>query len=318
MKNRKIVVIGCGSVGTSFLYAAINQGLAQEYVLIDINYEWAEGHALDLDDCNAVLERPFYSVKAGSYQECADADMVVVTAGRPQKEGETRLEMVADNAKIMQEVALAIKASGFKGISLIASNPVDILTTVYQKVTGFNPHTVLGSGTSLDSARLRRLIGKKINVHPSSVHAFIMGEHGDSAMTAWSCASILGKQIIHYIEEGRLTVDDLKKFETDAINMAYKIIEKKKSTFYGIGVVLAHIARIIIRGENQAILIGAYLSGEYGHSGIYTGVPAVVSNYGWERIIKLHINNAEQAQFDKSCQKIYEAVAVAFQAIGIK
>lgn len=160
MKNRKIVVIGCGSVGTSFLYAAINQGLAQEYVLIDINYEWAEGHALDLDDCNAVLERPFYSVKAGSYQECADADMVVVTAGRPQKEGETRLEMVADNAKIMQEVALAIKASGFKGISLIASNPVDILTTVYQKVTGFNPHTVLGSGTSLDSARLRRLIGK--------------------------------------------------------------------------------------------------------------------------------------------------------------
>lgn len=139
---------------------------------------------MDLDDCNAVLERPFYSVDAGTYQDCVDADMVVVTAGRPQKEGETRLEMVADNAKIMQEIALAIKASGFKGISLIASNPVDILTTVYQKVTGFDPHTILGSGTGLGSARLRRLIGKKLNVHPSSVHAYIMGEHGDSAMTA--------------------------------------------------------------------------------------------------------------------------------------
>ncbi|WP_424527112.1 L-lactate dehydrogenase [Spiroplasma endosymbiont of Glossina fuscipes fuscipes] len=318
MKNRKIVLVGCGAVGTSFLYAAINQGLAQEYVLIDINYEWAEGHALDLDDCNPVLERPFYSVNAGTYQDCADADMVVVTAGRPQKEGETRLEMIADNAKIMQEVALAIKASGFEGISLIASNPVDILTTVYQKVTGFNPHTILGSGTSLDSARLRRLIGKKLNVHPSSVHAYIMGEHGDSAMTAWSCASILGKRISDYVEEGRLTLEDLKECQSDVINMAYKIIEKKKSTFYGIGVVLAHIARIIIRGENQAILIGAYLSGEYGQNGIYTGVPAVVSNYGWERIIKLHINNEEQEQFNKSCQKIHEAVIVAFQAIGIQ
>ncbi len=305
MKSRKIVLVGCGSVGTTFLYAAINQGLAQEYVLIDINYEWAEGHALDLDDCNAVLERPFYSVNAGTYQDCVDADMVFVTAGRPQKEGETRLEIVADNARIMQEIALAIKASGFKGISLIASNPVDILTTVYQKVTGFDPHTILGSGTGLDSARLRRLIGKKLNVHPSSVHAYIMGEHGDSAMTAWSCASILGKRISDYIEEGRLTIEDLKTCQTDAINMAYKIIEKKKSKFYGIGVVLAHIARIIIRGENQAILIGAYLSGEYGQNGIYTGVPAVVSNCGWERIIKLHINNEEQEQFNKSCQKIH-------------
>ncbi len=155
----------------------------------------------------------------------------MVTAGRPQKEGETRLEMIADNAKIMQEVALAIKASGFEGISLIASNPVDILTTVYQKVTGFNPHTILGSGTSLDSARLRRLIGKKLNVHPSSVHAYIMGEHGDSAMTAWSCASILGKRISDYVEEGRLTLEDLKECQSDAINMAYKIIEKEKINF---------------------------------------------------------------------------------------
>ncbi|AHF57943.1 L-lactate dehydrogenase [Spiroplasma eriocheiris] len=318
MKNRKIVLVGCGSVGTSFLYASINQGLAQEYVLIDINHDLAEGNALDFADCNAVLEKQFVSVEAGDYPDCKDADIIVITAGRPQRPGETRLDMVADNARIMKDIALQIKASGFSGITIVASNPVDVMTIVYQQVTGYDHHRVLGSGTILDSSRLRRLVGAKLNVHPSSVHTYILGEHGDSSIVPWSAGTIMGKRISDYIEDGKITRAELEWCREEAVNMAYKIIEKKKSTFYGIGVALAYIARAIMRGENAALLIGAYLDGEYGQKGIYIGVPAIVNQNGWSRIITLHINSEEQKEFDRSCQTIKETVKKAFEAIDIK
>ncbi|KAJ3634439.1 hypothetical protein Zmor_019081 [Zophobas morio] len=187
MKNngRKVVLVGCGAVGTSFLYSAINQQLAQHYVLIDVFKNAAEGNTIDLADTMAVLgDNSFTSIKAGDYSDCKDADVVVITAGRPQKEGETRLAMVADNAKIMKDIAEQIKKSGFKGVTIIASNPVDVLTAVYQEVTGFDAHSVVGSGTTLDSARLRRLVAEKLNVAPQAVNAFLVGEHGDSSVAA--------------------------------------------------------------------------------------------------------------------------------------
>ncbi|GHU52642.1 hypothetical protein FACS189496_3080 [Bacilli bacterium] len=185
--SKKIVLIGAGSVGCSFLYSAINQGLASDYVLIDAFPQAAEGNALDLADAMAVLPNPVNSIKAGCYEDCKDADIVVITAGRPQikkPDGtlETRLEMVSGNAVIMKDIATKVKLSGFNGITIIASNPVDVLTLIYQQVTGFDQHKVIGSGTTLDSARMRRLIGDKLNINSQAVQAFIIGEHGDSSV----------------------------------------------------------------------------------------------------------------------------------------
>lgn len=178
----KIGLIGAGAVGTSFLYSAINQGLVGEYILLDAFSPVAEGNALDLSDAQAILPSPFFSVRKGRYDDLADANIIVITAGRPQKPGETRLEMVAGNALIMRDIALNVKKSGFKGITIIASNPVDVLTLIYQEVTGFDPHKVISSGTTLDSARLRRLIGEKTKINSDAVQAYLIGEHGDSAV----------------------------------------------------------------------------------------------------------------------------------------
>jgi L-lactate dehydrogenase len=190
--SHKIGLIGAGAVGTSFVYSALNQGLASEYVLIDAFPASAQGQALDLADTAATLPHPFATVKAGDYKDLKDVDVLVITAGRPQKKIidpktkeerlETRLEMIAGNAVIMQSIATSVKKSGFKGITIIASNPVDVLTRVYQEITGFDEHKVIGSGTTLDSSRLRRLIGEKINVNAQSINAHIIGEHGDSSV----------------------------------------------------------------------------------------------------------------------------------------
>ncbi|AGM25981.1 L-lactate dehydrogenase [Spiroplasma syrphidicola EA-1] len=315
MKNRKVVLVGTGAVGTSFLYSAINQGIAQEYILIDVNVDAAEGQALDLADGNAFLPHSFASIRVGTYSDCHDADVIVITAGRPQKPGETRIDMVADNAKIMKSIALEIKKSGFSGITVVASNPVDILTTVYYEVTGFDKHSIIGSGTSLDSARLRRLVAEKLNVGAKEVSAVLMGEHGDSSTPIWSTASVMGKPIAQYVAEGKLTDAQLDEITQEAIHMAYKIIEKKRATFYGIGIVLTDIVRAVLCDENKAMMVGAYLDGNFGHQGIYTGVPAIVNNKGWSRIINWNLTAKEQAGFDASCQQLTEVVNHARAAI---
>jgi L-lactate dehydrogenase len=188
----KIVLIGSGAVGTSFVYSALNQGLAANYVLIDAFAAAALGNALDLADTAATIADPFSSIKAGDYKDVKDADIVVITAGRPQRKIidektkkerlETRLEMTAGNACIMRDIALNVKKSGFSGVTVIASNPVDVMTRIYQEITGFKPNLVIGSGTTLDSSRLRRLISEKINVNAHAINAYVIGEHGDSSV----------------------------------------------------------------------------------------------------------------------------------------
>lgn len=315
MKIRKIVLVGCGAVGTSFVYSAINQGLAQEYVLIDIFKDNAEGNALDFSDCQALLSETFISVKTGEYKDCKDADIIVITAGRPQKPNETRIDMVVDNAQIINKIALEIKKSGFKGISIIASNPVDIITTIYQRITGFDVHKVLSSGTLLDSSRLRYLIGIKFNVNPKSVSAYVMGEHGDSSMVPWSCSSIMGKSLNEYIKEGKVTNKELNDISQQTVDRAYKIIKLKKSTYYGIGTALALIVKTIINGQNEVLMVGAYLQGEYGETGFYSGVPTVINEHGWNRIVTLPLNKEEQIKFAKSCQIVKSTVEEVWNKI---
>ncbi|AHI54330.1 L-lactate dehydrogenase [Spiroplasma sabaudiense Ar-1343] len=313
--SNKIVLIGAGAVGTSFMYSAINQGIASDYVLIDAFPQAAEGNALDLADTIAVLPNPFTSIKAGDYSDCADADVIVITAGLPQKEGETRLDMVAANAVIMKTIALEVKKSGFKGISIIASNPVDVLTLIYQEVTGFDQHKVIGSGTTLDSSRLRRLLAEKLSVGPESVDAFLAGEHGDSSVAVWSHASVMGQPISKYIADKKITQAELDKIRDEAVNMAYKIISLKRATFYGIGVCLTRIVKAVLRNERATLMVGAKLNGEYGNKDLFTGVPAIIGENGWSSIIEWDLNDFEQAQFNKSCETLSTSITKAREAI---
>jgi L-lactate dehydrogenase len=313
--SNKIVLIGAGAVGTSFLYSAINQGLASDYVLIDAFPNAAEGNALDLADTAPILPRPFTNIKAGDYADVKDADLVVITAGRPQKPGETRLEMVAGNAVIMKEIALSVKKSGFDGVTVIASNPVDVLTTVYQEVTGFDAHKVISSGTTLDSVRLRRLVGSKLGVNPVSVDAYLMGEHGDSSVAAWSHASVMGQPISAYVQAGKLQESDLKAIRDEAVMMAYKIIELKRATFYGIGACLARISKAVLNDEKSVLMIGAKVDGQYNTKGIYIGVPAIISRQGWDEIIEWKLTAEEQELFTKSATTLLESVEKARAAI---
>ncbi|QBQ07305.1 L-lactate dehydrogenase [Spiroplasma gladiatoris] len=314
--GRKIVLVGCGAVGTSFVYSAINQGLAQHYVLIDVVKDFAEGNEMDLTDTHAVLPSPFATIKAGDYEDCKDADVVVITAGRPQKPGETRLQMVADNAKIMKQVATGIKNSGFTGITVIASNPVDILTQVYQEVTGFDSSKVISSGTTLDSSRLRKLLGAKLNVSPRSVKAYLIGEHGDSSVAIWSRSIVMGKTIAEYIEEGVVTEKELAEVKDEATHMAYKIIEKKRATFYGIGACLAKIVKSVLNDEKASMMVGAYLTGQYGLEDVYVSVPCIVGANGIEQIIEWNLSEDEVAGLRQSGAQLKEVYKTAKAAIN--
>ena len=314
MKAKKIILVGAGAVGCSFLYSAMNRGLASEYGIIDVNKANVEGQTLDFEDGSAPSDYPF-NVFPAEYSDCKDADLVVITAGRPQLPGETRLNMVEGNAKIMKEIATNIKQSGFKGITVIASNPVDILTLIYQEVTGFDKKTVIGSGTSLDSARLTREISKRIKIAPQSIQAYVMGEHGDSSVSAFSVATVGGLPLSHFVKNKRIDESEFPKIHEFVWRKAYEIIERKRATFYGIGVNLANICENIIRDSRKVLAIGAFLEGQYKNSGIYTGVPAVIGVNGIEEIIEFTLSDAEQKQFDNSVKQLKEVVEKARQAI---
>lgn len=248
MKNRKVVLIGCGAVGTSFVYAALNQGLFNEIVLVDNNADAAFGNVMDFEDGNVMMPQPACNIKTGTYADCSDADLVVITAGVAQKPGgETRIELLGRNAKIIKEIAIGVQQSGFSGITIIVSNPVDVLGTIYQKITGFDPQKVIPSGTLLDSMRLRYEIAKRLELSPQAVSAFVIGEHGDSSVSVFSQVSI-----------GPLPLEKYKKFSDtqkkqihkSVMTKAYKIINAKRATFYGIGAGITRLCRAILFDEN--------------------------------------------------------------------
>lgn len=306
-KDIKIVLIGSGAVGTSFVYSAINQGLGQRYGIIDIAKEVAIGHAMDLEDALPVVAEPAREVFTGDYDIVKDADVLVITAGRPQKDGESRLQMIEDNVGVMAKIANSVKSAGFSGITVIASNPVDIMTFAYQRVTGFDPARVISSSCTLDTARLKLEMSKAFDVSPKSIGAFVVGEHGDSSVSTFAHATIHGIPITEelYLKAG-LDAEARKAMHTRIYRKAYEIISRKRATYYGIGATLAEVVRSIVRDEKLVLATGALLQGEYGHRDVYAGVPCVIGARGIERTYEFPLSTEEKAQFDQSVSVLKE------------
>ena len=300
IESRKLVLVGTGMVGMSMAYAMVNQGGINELVLIDVLKDKAEGEAMDL--AHGIPCGPTeIDIKAGDYDECKDADIVVITAGINQKPGQTRLELAKTNAKIMKEITENVVKSGFNGIFVIASNPVDLMTYVVGKVSGFPRNKVIGSGTVLDTARLRYLIGKRLNVSSKNIHAYIMGEHGDSSFVPWSHSYVGCKKLADILKEKGETQKLLDEIYTEVQQSAYEIIGKKRATYYGIGMGLTKLIKTILNNEKEILTVSTKLENEYGHDGIYIGVPAVIGKNGVQELLNLPLTAKEQEEFDHSC-----------------
>ncbi|MBO0959007.1 L-lactate dehydrogenase [Neobacillus sp. MM2021_6] len=310
-RNRKVnrvVLIGTGAVGTSYAYSMINQGVAEELVLIDVNEAKAEGEAMDLNHGIPFAPSPI-NVWNGSYQDCATADLVVITAGLAQKPGETRLQLVEKNTQIFKQIVKSIMASGFDGIFLVATNPVDILTYVTWKESGLPKERVIGSGTVLDSARLRFQLGKHFNMDTRNVHAYIIGEHGDTELPVWSRASV-GVERLEELAAGKgdINTECLEKIFVNVRDAAYHIIERKGATFYGIGMSLVRITKAILNNENCILTVSAYLDGQYGQHDVFIGVPVVINRGGIREVLEIQLNEKEIKQFNHSVNILKETM----------
>ena len=303
MTKSKVVIVGTGFVGMSYAYALVNQGTIEELVLIDVNKDKAEGEAMDLNHGLAFAPRKM-TIKAGDYSECKDAGLVVITAGVSQKPGETRIDLLNRNAKIIQSVTKSIMESDFDGIILLASNPVDILTYVAWKESGLPSSRVLGSGTSLDTARLRYEISKYIHIDARNIHAYILGEHGDSEFVCWSKAYVGTKPMLDVIESMKeIEFEDLDHIYIKVRDAAQEIIKKKNSTYYGIGMALVRITNAIFDNENSILPVSVYNDGVYNiDKDLFIGLPAVLNRDGVHHVVNLKLSDDEQAKLTKSAK----------------
>ena len=314
MKKGKVVLVGTGFVGMSMAYAMLNRGGVNE-ILIDINKDKTIGEEMDLSHGLPFAPQKMV-IKAGDYDECKDAEVVVITAGIAQKPGQTRLELTETNTKIMKSITKSIMASGFNGVIVVASNPVDIMTYVVAKVSGLPKNKVIGSGTVLDTARLRYIMAEYLNVSSKNIHAYVMGEHGDSSFVPWNHAYVGCKKISDVMKDNNHPMDDLEKIHKDVVNAAYEIINKKKATYYGIGVALSRLVKAILEDEHGILTVSAYLKdGEYGQDDIYIGVPAIICSDGIREVVNLDLTDEEQAKLDESCKIIKEMRANSIEKI---
>ena len=305
--GNKVVLIGAGSVGMAYAYALINQGLCDQLAIIDINEEKTWG---EVEDLNHSVPYSGHNTKVtvGTYEDCRDAALIVNCAGVAQREGETRLDLVGRNVKIFESINKEVMANGFNGIYLVATNPVDVLTYATQKQTGLPASQVLGSGTVLDTARWRYNLSQKYNVSATSVHSYIIGEHGDTELPVISTGSIAGIALRNRLAKEAETNPDVYK-EIDEMfvatrDAAYKIIQAKGSTDFGIGGCLARITRAIFMNEDVVLPVSAKLDGQYGQSDIYIGTPAVVNRNGIREAIELHLNDEELEKFTHSAETL--------------
>jgi L-lactate dehydrogenase len=307
MEKSKVVVVGTGFVGMSYAYALVNQGAVEDLVLIDIDHEKALGEAMDLNHGLPFAPRKM-SIRAGDYSECKDAGIVVITAGVNQKEGETRIELLNRNANIMKTVVNNIMDSGFDGIILVASNPVDILAYVAWKESGLPTHKVIGSGTSLDTARLRYEISKKINIDSRNVHAYILGEHGDSEFVSWSNSHIGAKPLYDVIDSmEEINFEDLQGIYENVRDAAYEIIKRKRATYYGVGMALVRITSAIFNNENRILPVSVLNDGLYNcEKDVYIGLPAVLHRDGVHHVVKLTLPEGESKKLQNSAKIIRE------------
>jgi L-lactate dehydrogenase len=296
----RVVLIGTGAVGSSYAFAMLNQGLCEEFVMIDVNKEKSEGDAMDLNHGLPFAPSPT-KIWFGDYSDCKDADLVVICAGANQKPGETRLDLVEKNTAIFKGIIEQVMASGFDGIFLVATNPVDILTYVTWKFSGLPKERVIGSGTILDTARFRYLLGDYFNVDPRNVHAYIIGEHGDTELPVWSHAYIAGLPISDWAKKKEnFKQEDLEQIFINVRDAAYHIIQRKGATYYGIAMGLIRVTKAILQNENSVLTVSAYLDHQYGQEDVYIGVPAVVNRGGIREVVEISLSSEEQEKFNHS------------------
>ena len=303
---RKVVMIGCGFVGSACCFSLMQSGLFSEMVLIDTDKAKAEGEALDISH-GVPFSKPI-KIYAGDYDDIKNASLIIISAGANQRPGETRLDLVKKNISIFKSIIPEIKKRDFKGILLIVANPVDILTTVAIKLSGLPENRVIGSGTVLDTARLKHELGNHLNVDPRSVHAFIIGEHGDSEIAAWSSANISGIPLHNFCEmRGHFNHEEAtKKIAEDVKNSAYEIISRKKATYYGIAMAVKRICEAIARDEKSILPISSMLHGQHGIEGISLSMPAIVGKDGVETLVPIQLNDEEVSKLRLSAKTLQD------------
>ncbi len=308
--RRKVIIIGTGAVGSTFAYALAQSGIADEIVLIDKNESFAEAQVLDLNHGAAYF--PSVDIRTGDSSDYSDATVIVVTAGAKQKTGESRLDLMQRNASIVQEIVDEITAQNSEAVILMVTNPVDILTRVAQIRSGWPRGRIIGSGTVLDSARLRYSISSHCGVDVHNVHAYVLGEHGDSEFAAWSMVHIGGVNIEDYCRLCRKCKDwsrEWEKIEAAVRNSAYHIIDYKGATWFAVGLALTRIVDAILRNRSSVLTVSVYLQGEYGIDDVTLSVPCVLSGTGVERIIEGRLTTREQEALTHSASKLHRAAA---------
>lgn len=303
---RKAAMIGCGFVGSSAAFALMQSGIFSEMVMIDADRARAEGEAMDISH-GLPFARPI-KLYAGDYDDIVDAGVIIITAGANQKPEETRLDLIHKNVEIFKSIIPEIAKRNCEGILLVVSNPVDILTYTALKLSGFPEHRVIGSGTVLDTARLKYLIGEHLRVDNRSVHAFIIGEHGDSELAAWSNANVSGVKLSDFCEmRGHFSHEASEnRIYEEVKNSAYEIIERKRATYYGIAMAVKRICECIIRDEKSILPISSMMRGMYGMEDIVISMPAIVGKDGVEDVIPISLDEEEQAQLKKSAGVLRE------------
>lgn len=306
---RKIAIVGCGMVGATSAFALMEQGLFSELVLVDVNRERAEGEAMDIGH-GMIFASPM-NIYAGDYDDIMDASIIVITAGASQKVGETRLDLVKKNAAIFSSIIPEIAKRNYQGILLIVANPVDILTHVAQKLSGFSRSRVFGSRTVLDTGRLKYLLGQHLDVDPRNIDAYIIGEHGDSEIPVWSSAYVSGMPLSRFCEfrghhDHKASMEHLAQSVKDS---AYEIIKKKKATYYGIAMGVRRICSAIIRDEKSVLPVSVYLDGEFGLSGATLSVPAIIGAKGIEKVVPISLSKEEGDALQKSAEILKETAA---------
>lgn len=303
IKKSKVAVVGCGLVGSSTAFSLVTQGVCDEILMIDLNEERALGEVLDLRDTIKYLDRNV-KVRTATYSDCTDVDIIVITAGAPPQKGQTRLDTLEVSVNIVKTIVEPVMASGFDGIFIVVSNPVDIIAQCVYELSGLPKNQVIGTGSSLDTSRLQNFIAELVNVDPRSVYAYSMGEHGDSQMVPWSTVTVAGKSfqdIIHDNKElvGDVDLDEIVKKTTQE---GWEIYNRKGTTYYGIATACVGIIKAILYDENRIIPVSTLLEGEYGEEGVFAGVPTILNRTGSADILEIHMTEEELERFHQSVE----------------
>lgn len=303
---RKAVMIGCGFVGSASVFSLMQSGLFSEIAMIDADMDKAEGEAMDIS--HGIPFAKEMKIYAGSYDDVRDASIVIITAGANQKPGETRLDLVKKNVAIFKQIIPEISARNFGGILLIVANPVDILTYVAQKLSGLPANRVIGSGTVLDTARLKHRLSEHLNVDSKSIHAFIIGEHGDSEIAAWSSANVSGIPLNDFCEmRGHYEHDEaIKEIAKKVRDSAYEIIERKRATYFGVAMAVKRICEVIVRDEKSILPVSTQMNGEHGVDGVVLSMPCIVGKDGIETKVPITLSQEEREKLQESAATLRE------------